>query len=119
MIDCCFSASAFRFANAMLTQVFIDQKSVRSGSLEDEFDFLEPRSEAFLRWWNGCAEVKGGCIATASFSLSSVFKENMNGKKMYTCDVKGNRHISLIAAFSSTSNVYVYSGTCRAHGWTR
>ena len=26
-----------------VSQVYVDQKSVRSGSLEDEFDFLEPK----------------------------------------------------------------------------
>ena len=31
------------FSFSSISQVFVDQQSVRSGSLEDEFDFLEPK----------------------------------------------------------------------------
>ena len=33
----------FFFIVATVSQVYVDQKSVRSGPLEDEFDFLKPK----------------------------------------------------------------------------
>ena len=39
--DCLVCIIVFSFTS--ISQVFVDQQSVRSGSLEDEFDFLEPK----------------------------------------------------------------------------